>query len=271
MNSDNNSVIKRRHRVRVPHLTIALVLVFILTLLGIAQTPIPPSGGRGVLRLKARVRVGETNKNLPRKRFYLIKGTAEQNKSWIQMLARAAVSRDCYYRQQGASEGLIKWLKENDCESVYCREVQLKDVEGPESVPEFQRAVDAGEREFKSRDIARKWATTQLPDNLRDGFYRANQQRLQQLLSEAEKVSGSKPLSVMTDRLGTAYFTDLEPGTYVLSNMLPTEVGTMSVSWSCELQVKVGDIATEKPFMISNRQERNVKCVGTETPLPACE
>jgi hypothetical protein len=74
----------------------------------------------------------------------------------------------------------------------------------------------------------------------------------------------------MTDRLGTAYFIALEPGSYVLSNILPTEVGNSFVTWTCEMQVKVGDIATEKPFLISNRKDRNVKCVGVEKPLPVC-
>jgi hypothetical protein len=75
----------------------------------------------------------------------------------------------------------------------------------------------------------------------------------------------------MTDRNGTAYFTDLEPGTYVLSNLTPTQVGETAVTWNCELEVKRGDVATEKPFLISNRKDKNVKCVGIERPLPSCD
>jgi hypothetical protein len=76
--------------------------------------------------------------------------------------------------------------------------------------------------------------------------------------------------SVMTDRNGTAYFTDLGPGTYVLSNLIPTEMGQTLVTWNCEVQVKAGDLATEKPYLVSNRKEKNVKCVGIEKPKPMC-
>jgi len=75
---------------------------------------------------------------------------------------------------------------------------------------------------------------------------------------------------VMTDRNGTAYFTDLGPGTYVLSNLIPTELGQTFVTWNCEVQVKPGDLATEKPYLVSNRKDKNVKCVGIEKPKPAC-
>jgi hypothetical protein len=256
---------------RVRQHSFALLVILVLTLVCLSQTSTSDTGGRGVIRLKVRVKEGDVAKNLARKRFFLIKGTLQQNQAWVQESERRPlVSRDCYYRSIGASERLIKWLKDNDCESVYCREIEVKDVEGPEAVPEFQRAVLAGEPELKSREITQKWLTVNLPENIREGFYKTNQQHLKALLTEAETVSGSKELSGMTDRNGTAYFTDLEPGTYVLSNMLPTEIGSLSVRWSCEIQVKPGDIATEKPFLISNRKDKNVKCVGVERPLPTC-
>jgi hypothetical protein len=224
-----------------------------------------------VVRLRVRVREAESTKGLARKRFFLVKGTLEQNHPWIQMSEQETpLSRDCYYRSAGASERFIKWLEVNDCESVYCREVSSVDVEGPEAVPEFQKAVLTGTSEFKDAELARKWLSVNLPAQLRDGFYRSNQERLQRLLREAEKVSGAPPQSVMTDRNGTAYFTDLEPGNYVLSNFLPLQIATSFVTWHCEMQVKPGDISTEKPFLISNRKDRNVKCVGVEKPLPAC-
>jgi hypothetical protein len=74
----------------------------------------------------------------------------------------------------------------------------------------------------------------------------------------------------MTDTNGTAYFTDLEPGSYLLTSLLPIEVGQAAASWNCDVQIKPGDIATEKPYLVSNRKDRNVKCVAIEKPLPTC-
>jgi hypothetical protein len=100
---------------------------------------------------------------------------------------------------------------------------------------------------------------------MRDGFYRDRQRLIQSLLKQASTVH-----SVMTDRNGTAYFTGLGPGTYVLSNLIPTELGQNLVTWNCEVQIKPGDLATEKPYLVSNRKDRNVKCVGIEKPIPVC-
>lgn len=251
---------------------LSISIVCLLALVCLAQTPPPPQAARGVLRLRARVKLGESTRGLSRKRFFLIKGSLEQNKGVVEAIERRPfVSRDCYYRGAGASEALIKWLRENDCESPYCREIEQEDIEGPGAVPEFLNALAIGEREFGNSQLARKWLTVNLPAKLRDGFYKERQNDLKATLKLAEETSGAAVLSVMTDRNGTAYFTELEPGTYTLSNILPTEVGPASVSWNCEVQVKPGDLATEKPFLISNRKDKNVRCVGVEKPLPVCE
>lgn len=162
----------------------------------------------------------------------------------------------------------MKWLREGDCESVYCREIESADIE---AVPEFQRALITGEQELKSRDLARKWLTVNLPENIRDGFYNVRQIELQKLITQAEESSGGKVLSVMTDTKGTAYFTELPVGTYVISNFLPAENGNANIFWNCEIKVKAGDLSTEKPFLISNVREGAVKCLGVEKPLLACD
>jgi hypothetical protein len=133
-------------------------------------------------------------------------------------------------------------------------------------VPEFASAFAASQKEFGGDETARKWVTTNLDSNLRDGFYRDRQNAISILL----KQSAVQVLSVMTDRNGTGFFTDLGPGTYVLSNVIPTELEKSLVSWNCEVQVKQGDLATEKPYLVSNRKDRLVKCVGVEKPLPTC-
>jgi hypothetical protein len=250
-------------------LLLILCLIF-LTLLGNSQTQTHPTG---VLRLRVRVKIGESNnKGLARKRFYLLKGTLEQNKTVIDAAEqRPYVSRDCFYSKLGASQQLIDWLKAGDCESVYCREIDEEFVNGPKAVPEFVTAYAASEKEFGQSNIGRKWLTNNLPSALRDGFYQDRRNALETLLKQAEGVSGARPLSVMTDRNGTAYFTDLEPGAYVLTSLLPMEVGESVDSWNCEVQVKPGDIATERPFQVSNKKDRLVKCVSVEKPIPVCQ
>ena len=249
-----------------------ILLACLLALVCLAQTPSLPQGARAVLRLRVRVKMGDSTKGLSRKRFFLVRGSLEQNKNLVETIERRpVVSRDCYYRAAGASEALIKWLKDNDCESVYCREIQPDDMEGAGAVPEFMTAVLLGEKEFGSRELARKWLTVNLPEKLRNGFYKNRQDELRATLKQAEETSGAKVFSVMTDRNGTAYFTDLEPGAYTLSNMLATEIGEIAAIWNCEVQLKQDDRAFEKPFLISNRKDKNVKCVAVEKPLPVCE
>jgi len=206
-------------------------------------------------------------RGLSRKRFFLIPGTLEQNRGLLNAIEQQPlVTRDCFYKKLGASAALIDWLKSGDCESVYCRGVEKDFVAGPKAVPEFATAFAASQKEFGSDETARQWLTTNLTANVRDGFYRDRQQFIQTLL----KTSGAQVYSVMTDRNGTAYFTDLGPGTYVLSNLVPTELGQMLAMWNCEVQVKPGDLATEKPYLVSNRKEKNVKCVAIEKPMPVC-
>ena len=249
-----------------------IVVLPLLFFSGLAQTPSAPATAGTVLRLRVRVKVGDSTKGLSRKRFFLTKGSLEQNKAIVEEIERRTIiSRDCYYRSAGASDAFIKWLNENDCESVYCREVQAEDVDGTDTVPEFVTAISVGEKQFGSRDLARKWLTVNLPEHLRNGFYNNRQNYLLTSLMQAEQISGAKVLSVMTDRNGTAYFTDLEPGTYTLSNILPTEVGNKNLIWNCEVQVKQDERAFEKPYLLMNRKEKNVKCVAVEKPLPVCE
>ena len=171
-----------------------------------------------------------------------------------------------------ALAALIAWLKQYDCESVYCHEVS--DWKEVDAVPEFQRAVAAGEKEFGSRELARKWLTVNLPEQIRDGFYRQQQTDLRNLIESAK----TNVTSVMTDTQGTAYFTDIEPGTYVISNIIRTEVNDKASLWTCEVTVKANDISMvmDRPYQIANTRDmkpamlNQTKCFSEEQPLPVC-
>jgi hypothetical protein len=257
---------------RIPERALSLALLFCVVTLALAQTPTPPPGARGVIRLKVKVMPVTQATGLSRKRFFLIKGSLQENQSLIDAMKRRFVtSRDCYYRSVGASEALIAWLKQHDCESVYCREVVWKEVE---AVPEFQQAVVAGEKQFGSRELARKWLTVNLSEQIRNGYYRQQQRALRTLIEDSK----ATVTSVMTDQKGTAYFTDIEPGTYVISNIIPSEGSETASLWNCPVTVEAGDISMvmDRPYQISNTRDmkpamlKQTKCFSDEQPLPTC-
>ncbi len=238
--------------------------------LELAHTQAP----RGVIRLKVKYKSSTATKELPRKRFFLIKGNLEENKGLIEKIKQTAtLSRECYYRSKGASAALIKWLNENDCESVYCREIEEKYLAGSEAVPEFKAAYDVALREFKNPELARSWLRVNLPAELRDGFYKQKQELINALLKQAEETTRTKVASVMTDRKGTAYLTEIEPGLYTISNLVASETEKTSILWACEKEVKAVDlaIAMRRPFTLSNEKDPKVKCEIVERPLPLCE
>jgi hypothetical protein len=244
----------------------------LLITLAVAHTQ-TPQAARGVIRLKVKYKSGEVTKELPRKRFFLISGSTDQNKSLIETIKQTEVmSRECYYRNHGASGALIKWLDDNDCESVYCRAIEDKSISGNEAVPEFKAAYDQALRELRSPEVARRWLPNYLAPEIRDGFYTTKQQTISNLVKQAETATGKPVMSIMTDRKGTAYLTDIDPGVYTISNLVGSETDKSSILWICEREVKATDltIAMKRPFILSNEKDPKVKCEVIERPLPVC-
>jgi hypothetical protein len=237
----------------------------------IAHTQPPPA--HGVVRLKVKYKSGTATKELPRKRFFLIKGSLNENQGLIDRIMQTALpSRQCYYRSHKASPALIKWLEDNDCESAYCRLIEEKHLVGVDAVPEFQAAYEQAKRELKNDELARRWLTNYLPAEIRSGFYDQKQKAIQALMALAEASTKTGVISVMTDRKGTAYFTNIEPGIYTISNLVASETEKTSILWICEREVKAVDLGTamKRPFTLSNEKDPKVKCEFVEQPLPVC-
>jgi len=227
----------------------------------------------GVVRLKVRYKSGSASKDLPRKRFFLIKGGFEQNRELIDRIKQTSLSsRECYYRGRGASPALVKWLADNDCESVYCRIIEEKYLAGADAVPEFQAAYEQARHELKNDGLAQRWLTNYLSPEIRSGFYEEKQKAIQALMGFTEASTRSAVMSVMTDRKGTAYFTNIEPGVYTISNLVASETEKTGILWLCEREIKAVDLGTamKRPFTLSNEKDPKVKCEVIEKPLPVC-
>jgi hypothetical protein len=220
----------------------------------------------GSLEVVGRVKIGTKLEKLERKRFYLFRGGLEANKTLVERLrADTPVSRDCFYCRQKASPEFMAWLKAKNCESPYCREIIAEDVK---KVTEFQTAYRKGLKQFPRKPgLAQKWITTNLPAALRDGFYREQKKTLARLLGDVRPLQ-----SVMTDRGNVkAIFIDIpaDPGTkktatFLVSNILPIEVGDKSYVWACEVEIgTTGKLAT-----LSLKPSKT--CEVFIRPLPVC-
>lgn len=242
---------------------IALLINLSALLIAFGQISAPAGEDKkGSIKFTAQVEINGKTERLDRKRFYLIRGSRQQNAELLKKAAETNItSRDCYYdslRRSGRqiSDQFVCWLKDNDCESPYCREV--KTTEEALAVPEFASAYRQGLREYKQPLLALKWLPTNLPDYIRIGYYEQQKPVLENLIAlaksyaqqatQAKKGSaraGDGFQSIMTDRLGSAYFLDIDvvppegkkTETYLVSNLLPAVFGDTSYVWTCEIEV----------------------------------
>lgn len=232
-----------------------------------AQTQPEVKKDTGALQINVRVKVNDRNTPLRRRRFYLINGSLEDNKTLVDKIGRqSVVLRQCFYRNANASEAFINWLvKEVNCESVYCHSIDEKFLSGPTAVPEFQVAYEQSVKEYRSAELGRLWLTTNLTNDIRDGFYRQRQASIKSLLADAKSGASTDLNSVMTDSNGNANFTNLAPGTYLVSNLVPIELGDKSFVWTCQVEIaEDGKTTLQIPKQIK-------MCDYMEIPLPACD
>ncbi len=221
----------------------------------------------GSMEVSGRVKIGTKQEKLARKRFYLFRGGLESHKALVDRLRAAdPVSRECYYCRNGASPEFMAWLKAGDCESPYCREITADDAK---TVPEFRAAYKKGLAQFgRKPGLALDWINTNLPAGLRDGFYREHRKMLGSLLGDLRPVQ-----SVMTDSVTVKgifidiplQLADRKTEKFLVSNLLPVEVGDKSYVWACEIE-----IGAEKPAALRLTEGKSKMCEVFVRNLPVC-
>ena len=251
---------------------IALAVFVVTTATAVAQQ------NRGALEVNVKnIQIDGKRAMLPRKRFYLFPGGLKDNAALLERIRGAEItSRNCYYKGMQASNQYICWLQNENCESPYCRTVEARylDPADKQSVPEFLTSYKKGLTLFKNNtDIARQWIITNMPDNLVNGYYLQQQKLLGGVLG------GILPMqSSMTDTGSyRVYFIDnpaaVPPASktkYLISNILPIEIGDKSYVWTCEKDIEAGKRVTLDVSKAGKNCEVTVRNLRVCETLP-CE
>jgi hypothetical protein len=174
-----------------------------------------------------KIKVLVNGKAVPRKRFYLLERSvlAEgQRPDWSSLPRRADYLK-------GATPKLQEWLKNHDCDSLYCPQYEAEYAEAVKTVPEFKTAYDEGLKKYKNQKLALRWVTVNFPlKNVRTEYYKRKRKWLEAAAGKAGKVT-----SAMTDEKGEAYFMGLKLRNYYVSNLVP--LGDANVLWDCAVTV----------------------------------
>jgi hypothetical protein len=182
-----------------------------------AEAPNPQGEPVGI-RL---VVTGPDGKPLQRKRFFLLERSAAN------ATPAPAPRREEFLKS--ASPQLRGWLSKHDCDTLYCPEYEAEYAEAVKTVPEFKRAYDEGMRRYRSERLALRWITINFPlKEARTEYY----ERKKLWLELAARGAGALA-SVMTDEKGVGYLTNVKPGAYYVSNLLPLEGG--GLLWDCSV------------------------------------
>jgi hypothetical protein len=247
------------------------ILAFLVLLPGCLALNAQVGPATGSLEVSGRVKIGAKVEKIKRKRFYLFRGGLTANQKLIDKLKTLDMpSRDCFYCQVHASSEYIAWLKAGDCESPYCRAITADDTT---KVPEFQAAYQKGLRQYGNKPaIAQQWLTTNLAPNLRYGFYLRRKALITNLLTGASAIQ-----SAMTDSVTVkAVFidipvkaTDKSTETFLVSNLLPIEIGGKGYIWVCEVEIGSNKKVT-LPLQVPEQNKPVRKCEVVVRDLAVC-
>ncbi|HKC65254.1 MAG TPA: hypothetical protein VKB86_16550 [Pyrinomonadaceae bacterium] len=257
----------------------ALCLVSLFALGAQAQTPTPtpspatqssapcsaqpacPALAPHVFQVAVTLKQSERSVAVARKPIYLSPCPFNLDKAPV---GARAPSRKSYYTSVKASQQLINWLEANNCDTIYCRELTKEEVTCKASdatcVPEFVQAYNEALAKLKGDgELARKWVTNYGPlaaPQLRIGFHDEKMKWLAAAVAAIEKANNLAPGTIkqaVTDRQGYAYFYDLCPGAYYISNIAPAEVGTDRILWeTTAIKVEKSDMLEKIPVTLTN-------------------
>lgn len=220
-----------------------------------------------------------------KQRFYLFKGGLTFNKARVDQLRTAEfLSRDCYYSQKGASAGFLAWLRAGGdrCDSPFCRPITEADLA---NVCEFDAAYKKGKVPFQKKPaLALDWLVTNLDQPLRTGFYQQREKYLEGLgvprsgsTPEADSWTPISSSITDTDR-SVAWFvhipvvpdcgSDKNENCYLISNLVPVEIGERTYVWACEVN---GDPANIGSLPMPLESGKSGNCEVIVRPLTQCE
>jgi hypothetical protein len=241
-----------------------------LCLLSCAPAYSQQGGTTGSLEITVNPKIGTQAVGFKGKRFYLLQGGLEANRTLIETLKTASpTSRDCFYCKIQASSEFIAWLKAGDCDSPYCREITVEDIA---KVPEFKAAYEKSLAEYGNKpSIAQKWLINNLAPTLSVGFYDTRRSFLDTLLKTV-KTTGSAVTDSSNFR---AMFVNIPlkeaetAETFLVSNLVPIEWGGKSYTWACEVAVGGDEIAALK-LQVPEVDKPVKGCEVIVRELPAC-
>lgn len=176
-------------------------------------------------------------------------------------------------------EFIREWLKKYRCETVYCQPITLEDVG---RIRLFQDAYKKSSDLFKnarapqnSPEMALKWLPNFLPREIRTGYFDMKADWVKRALAmmEAGSVGGERNTirTVMTDRKGEVYVTDIKPGmAYYISNLIPIEDANDCFLWNYKKDIRAGPGVEVGVLLGPNTKEKEIKGANATALTFAC-
>jgi hypothetical protein len=221
-------------------------------------SPSPAAAPRpAVVKLRVELEINGVKQPVGLKRFFLLRDDFEKPAATTNTSSAVnqttVPTRSAYYRSIGASPELLAWFDSNKCDYVYCREMRREDLR----VPEFRKAYEQGQLKWRSPAISLKWLTMNLPDPIRIGYFKRRTPMIDVIATRARSVA-----TVVTSEKGIALLTDIAPGEYYLSNILPVEIGGLCVVWNHKVTVPPGKTGKDTTFTLANDNSKSLPCVA---------